>query len=46
MSTQNDKNKTSVDKRIEELMASIENFLERTKKIELELARKKRKIVG
>lgn len=46
MSSHKGKHKSDADKRIEEIRARIEKLLERTRRLEVELARKERKILN
>ncbi len=46
MLNQKSKHKTDADKRIEEIRARIEKLLERTRQIEVELARKEKELKG
>ena len=45
MSNQKSRHKSDADKRIEEIRTRIEKLLERTRKIDVELARKERTLL-
>jgi len=46
MSNQKGRHKSDADKRIEEIRTRIEKLLERTRKIDVELARKERNLLN
>ena len=46
MLNQRSKHKTDADKRIEEIRVRIEKLLEKTRQIEVELARKEKELKG